>query len=70
MWNFAGRQNDIQGHGDQMRGNWLSGIAPIDEMRLGAQGANEPTFTANNPANNKLFFLPLILGLIGMVFHF
>ena len=70
MWNFAGRQNDIQGNGDQMRGNWLSGISSIDEMRLGAQGANAPTFTSNNPANNKMFFLPLILGLIGMVFHF
>lgn len=70
MWNFAGRQNDIQGDGDQMRGNWLSGITPIDEMRLGAQGVNQPTFTANNPANNKLYFLPFILGLIGMVFHF
>ncbi|MDD2982898.1 MAG: DUF2723 domain-containing protein [Crocinitomicaceae bacterium] len=70
MWNFAGRQNDIQGHGDQMRGNWLSGISAIDEMRLGAQGVNEPTFTTNNPSNNKMFFLPFILGLIGMVFHF
>lgn len=70
MWNFAGRQNDIQGHGDQMRGNWLSGISSIDEMRLGAQGVNQPTFTANNPSNNKMYFLPFILGLIGMVFHF
>ncbi len=70
MWNFAGRQNDIQGHGDQMRGNWLSGISAIDEMRLGAQGENQPTFTVNNPSNNKFYFLPLILGLIGMVFHF
>lgn len=70
MWNFAGRQNDIQGHGDQMRGNWLSGVKFIDEMRLGAQGVDSPTFTQNNPANNKFFFLPLILGIIGMCFHF
>lgn len=81
MWNFAGRQNDIQGHGDQMRGNWLSGISAIDEIRLGSQAANAsnyvgdqvgsvPTFTANNQGHNTFFFLPLILGFIGMFFHF
>lgn len=70
MWNFAGRQNDIQGHGDEMRGNWLSGIGAIDEMRLGAQGANAPTYTTNNESHNQFFFLPLILGFIGMFFHF
>ena len=70
MWNFAGRQNDIQGHGDQMRGNWLSGISSIDETRLGAQGANSTTFTSNNEGHNTFFFLPLILGFIGMFFHF
>lgn len=69
MWNFAGRQNDIQGHGDEIRGNWLSGIAPIDEIRLGSQ-SSEPTFTVHNESNNKFFFLPLILGFIGMFFHF
>lgn len=69
MWNFAGRQNDIQGHGDQMRGNWLSGISAIDNKRLGDQD-NAPTFTTENPSNNKFYFLPLILGIIGMVFHF
>ena len=37
MWNFAGRQNDIQGHGDNMRGNWISGFSFIDEARLGSQ---------------------------------
>lgn len=70
MWNFAGRQNDIQGHGDEMRGNWLSGIQSIDAMRLGAQGADAPSFTTDNEAYNRFFFLPLILGLIGLVFHF
>lgn len=70
MWNFAGRQNDIQGHGDEMRGNWLSGVKFIDEMRLGAQGVDAPSFTTDNPANNKFYFLPLILGLIGLIFHF
>lgn len=70
MWNFAGRQNDIQGHGDEMRGNWISGITAIDEMRLGAQGADAPTFTQNNESHNTFYFLPLILGFIGMFFHF
>jgi hypothetical protein len=70
MWNFAGRQNDIQGHGDQMRGNWLSGIEFIDKMRLGAQGKDSPYFTQTNPSYNRFFFLPFILGLIGLIFHF
>lgn len=69
MWNFAGRQNDIQGHGDQMRGNWISGFSSIDDMRLGSQ-KDAPFFTAENKSNNKFFFLPLILGVIGLFFHF
>lgn len=69
MWNFAGRQNDIQGHGDHMRGNWLSGFGFLDNARLGDQGENAPYFTAENRSNNKFFFLPLILGLIGLIFH-
>jgi hypothetical protein len=69
MWNFAGRQNDIQGHGDQMRGNWLSGVKVIDEMRLGSQD-HLPQFTEENEGFNRFFFLPLIIGLIGMFFHF
>ena len=68
MWNFAGRQNDIQGHGDIMQGNWKSGIAMIDNQRLGDQSI-APTFTTNNPSNNAFFFLPLILGLLGLFFH-
>ena len=69
MWNFAGRQNDIQGHGDEMRGNWLSGIKAIDEMRLGSQD-HLPQYTAENESYNRFFFLPLIIGFIGMFFHF
>lgn len=69
MWNFSGRQNDIQGHGSAMRGNWLSGFNAVDETRLGSQEA-APYFTQENPSNNAFFFLPLILGLIGLVFHF
>ncbi|MDG0973311.1 MAG: DUF2723 domain-containing protein [Crocinitomicaceae bacterium] len=70
MWNYAGRQNDIQGHGDAMRGNWQSGFEMIDRPRLGAQGENAPYFTQHNPSNNRFYFIPLILGLIGMFFHF
>lgn len=69
MWNFAGRQNDIQGHGDNLRGNWISGISFIDEWRLGSQEFL-PTYTTQNQSNNKFYFLPLILALIGMIFHF
>jgi hypothetical protein len=68
MWNFAGRQNDIQGHGDIMQGNWKSGIGFIDNMRLGDQDL-APNFTKDNPSNNSFYFLPLILGLIGLFFH-
>ncbi|MDD3876742.1 MAG: DUF2723 domain-containing protein [Bacteroidales bacterium] len=68
MWNFAGRQNDIQGHGSPIEGNWLSGITFIDEMRLGPQ-LNQPFHMLINKANNKYYFLPLILGFIGLFFH-
>lgn len=70
MWNFAGRQNDIQGHGDNMRGNWISGFSAIDNARLGSQDEAAPYYTSENPSNNKFFFLPLILGLVGLFFHF
>ena len=69
MWNFAGRQNDIQGHGNVIHGNWISGIKFIDEMRLGTQD-NLPEMITNSKANNKYYLLPLILGLIGLVFQF
>ena len=70
MWNFAGRQNDIQGHGDNIRGNWVSGYSMIDHARLGEQGENAPYFTSQNPTNNKFFLLPLVLGIVGLFFHF
>jgi hypothetical protein len=69
MWNFAGRQNDIQGHGDNLHGNWISGISFLDEARLGSQEF-QPHYTTENPAHNKLFLLPLILAIIGLVFHY
>jgi len=69
MWNFAGRQNDIQGHGNNLHGNWISGINFIDEMRLGPQD-DLPVELQGNKATNKYFMLPLILGLLGLWFHF
>ena len=68
MWNFSGRQNDIQGHGKVSEGNWISGIPFIDEMRLGNQ-SQLPEMITENPANNKYYMLPFILGLIGMFYH-
>ncbi|MGM0530002.1 MAG: glycosyltransferase family 117 protein [Bacteroidota bacterium] len=69
MWNFAGRQNDIQGHGGPLNGNWLSGIKPLDEARIGNQD-NLPEKYSNNKARNTYYMLPLILGLIGFFFHY
>ncbi len=69
MWNFAGRQNDIQGHGNVLKGNWLSGIPFIDNARLGDQ-SDVPEHLKNNPARNKYYMLPFILGLIGLFFHY
>jgi len=68
FWNFVGRQNDIQGHGEITQGNWLSGINFIDQMRLGPQ-TDLPHAMATNKAQNKYYFLPLILGLIGLYYH-
>jgi hypothetical protein len=69
MWNFAGRQNDLQGHGDNMHGNWLSGISFLDEARLGSQ-EHAPYYTQENPGRNTYFMLPLILALLGLIFHY
>jgi tetratricopeptide (TPR) repeat protein len=70
MWNFAGRENDIEGQGDPQRGNWISGITVIDKMRgLGDTDAMGAGYS-DNPAHNKLYFLPLILGIMGLIFQF
>lgn len=68
LWNFVGRQNDIQGIGDTMHGNWISGINFIDEMYLGPQD-NLPQELENNKARNTYFFLPFLLGLAGIVYQ-
>jgi hypothetical protein len=69
MWNFVGRQNDLQGNGEFFKGNWISGIPFIDELRLGPQD-NLPAFMKENKARNRYYFLPLILGIVGMVSQF
>ena len=68
MWNFVGRQNDVQGRYDYLDGNWLSGISFIDELHLGSQ-ENLPSDVLNNKGRNVYFFLPFILGLIGLMYH-
>nr|WP_299339475.1 DUF2723 domain-containing protein [Allomuricauda sp.] len=67
MWNFVGRQNDVQGRYDE-NGHWLSGIGFVDSLRLGSQ-SNLPSDWKNNKARNTYFFLPLLLGIIGIVFQ-
>lgn len=68
LWNFVGRQNDIQGRYDNLDGNWLSGIKFIDELHLGSQ-TDLPSDTLNNKGRNAYFFIPFILGLIGFMYH-
>lgn len=70
MWNFAGRQNDIQGTvpGELFRGNWESGIGFIDKARLGDQSEG-PDYIINNKAKNHYYMLPLLLGLAGLFFQ-
>ena len=68
MWNFAGRQNDIQGYGEKEHGNWITGIPFIDNLRLGDQDLL-PDSLKNNKGHNVFYCLPLILGLVGLFFQ-
>ena len=67
MWNFTGRQNDIAGTYDILKGNWISGIPFIDNLRLGNQSEISED-AKNNKARNTYFFLPFLLGLMGLIF--
>jgi Protein O-mannosyl-transferase TMEM260-like len=69
MWNFVGRQNDIQGNGNKINGNWISGIKFVDEARLG-RSDSLPDDLKDNPANNKYYFLPLLLGIAGIFWQY
>ena len=66
MWNFAGRQNDIQGNGEVNNGNWISGIPFIDNLRLGDQSLLPDDLGKANKGHNVYYMLPLILGIIGL----
>ncbi len=68
LWNFSGRQNDIQGHGNTIHGNWITGFDAWDNARLGDQSLL-PDYLKNNKGHNRYFMLPLILGLIGLVYQ-
>ena len=69
MWNFVGRQNDLQGHGGFTNGNWVSGIDFIDSPKVGPRD-EMPDFMKNDPSRNVYYFLPLLFGLIGMFYQY
>lgn len=68
LWNFSGRQNDTQGTGNVRDGNWITGIPFVDNLRLGDQ-SKLPESIKDNKAHNRLFALPFILGLLGLLFQ-
>ena len=68
LWNFSGRQNDIQGQGEVNHGNWITGIKFIDEMLVGPQD-NMPSDIADNKGHNVYYMLPLLLGILGLVYQ-
>ena len=68
MWNFAGRQNDIQGHGELEHGNWLTGFSFIDNARLGDQNML-PDELKENKGHNVFYCMPLILGVLGLLWQ-
>lgn len=68
MWNFVGKQNDFAGYGGDAEGNWRSGISFIDDFR--GDHELEPDLLKRNKGRNGYFFLPLLLGIIGMFSHF
>ena len=67
MWNFAGRQNDLQGNGEPHLGNWISGIPAIDNARLGDQSLLPDEFGKGNKGHNVFYMLPLLLGVFGLL---
>lgn len=67
MWNFSGRQNDISSTGEVEHGNFITGFPVIDNAMLGAEEALPPEAGRDNPGRNRYFMLPLLLGIIGMV---
>lgn len=68
MWNFVGRQNDLQGHGSLDKGNWITGISFIDNILVGDQ-ENMPKALKENKGRNVFFALPLLLGILGLIWQ-
>ncbi|MFC2152169.1 DUF2723 domain-containing protein [Bacteroidota bacterium] len=68
MWNFSGRQNDTQSHGELLNGNWITGLDFIDDKLIGPQD-NLPDHMKNQKSRNVYYMLPLLLGMIGFFFH-
>ncbi|MDE7396428.1 MAG: DUF2723 domain-containing protein [Muribaculum sp.] len=66
LWNFAGRQNDLQGNGEVTHGNWISGIPFLDNIRLGDQSLLPDDLGKGNKGHNKFYLLPLLMGIIGI----
>lgn len=69
MWNYVGRQNDIQGRGNSFNGNWITGIPFLDDVRLGIKTDDLPDYLKENKGYNRYFLLPFILGLFGLFFQ-
>jgi hypothetical protein len=67
MWNFAGKQNDTQGNGGALNGNWITGIKFLDEPRIGT--SDMPGDMKTDPSTNKYYLLPFILGLAGLFYQ-
>ncbi len=70
MWNFAGRQNDVEGQGDAKRANWITGITFLDQMRGLGDTDKMGSGLSDNAAHNKLYLLPFILGIVGLIYQF
>ena len=69
MFNFVGRQNDINGNGEVTQGNWLSGVPVVDNLRLGDQQLLPAEFGTDNEGHNLYYGIPLLLGLIGLAWQ-
>lgn len=70
MWNYVGRQNDVAGQTEAQNGNWISGIKPIDKFFGRGDIDQMPDSLKNNKARNQLYFLPFILGILGLVYQY
>ena len=70
LWNFAGKQNDLQGFGNVRDGNFSTGISFVDNYIFGDQSKLPDSIKNNNKAHNSLFMLPFLLGILGFIFQY